>query len=174
MYEKYNYNSYFDSIYRKIVAKLLKLPKYRASWLLPNVKVSFRKIKINAPSSKITEMLRRFTYVREPTASIFQDRGVDPGPMDRTTDAFPGFVTESPLTPGRYEVLDKQLARAHKDAFYTLESRRYYVHHSRVYSRDVCTSSYASNDEKKTEREREKEGERGSQKKRQQESERRS
>lgn len=85
-----------------------------------------------------------------------------PGPWIEPT--FPGLVTESPLTPGRYEVLDKQLARAHKDAFYTLEPRRYYVHHSRVYSRDVCTSSYANNDEKKRERGREVEG-KGSQKK---------
>ncbi|KYN00977.1 hypothetical protein ALC62_08203, partial [Cyphomyrmex costatus] len=75
-----------------------------------------------------------------------------PGPwIEQPT--FPGLVTESPLTPGRYEVLDKQLARAHKDAFYTLEPRQYYVHHSRVYPRDVCTSSYASNAMRKREEE---------------------
>jgi len=75
-----------------------------------------------------------------------------PGPwIERPT--FPGLVTESPLTPGRYEVLDKQLVRAHKDAFYTLEPRWYYVYHSRVYPR-VCTSNYASNDEKKRGRNR--------------------
>lgn len=63
-----------------------------------------------------------------------------PGPwIERPT--FPGLVTESPLTPGRYEVLDKQLVRAHKDAFYTLGLERYYVHHSRMYPCDVCMSS---------------------------------
>lgn len=73
-----------------------------------------------------------------------------PGPwIERPT--FPGLVTESPLTPGRYEVLDKQLAGAHKDAFYTLEPRQYYVHRSRVYSHDVCTSNYANDEEKKKE-----------------------
>ncbi|KYM78992.1 hypothetical protein ALC53_10546 [Atta colombica] len=75
-----------------------------------------------------------------------------PGPwIERPT--FSGLVTESPLTPGRYEVLDKQLVRAHKDAFYTLEPRWYYVYHSRVYPR-VYTSNYASNDEKKRGRNR--------------------
>ncbi|KYN20127.1 hypothetical protein ALC57_07417 [Trachymyrmex cornetzi] len=95
--------------------------------------------------TEISEVFRWFAYVayvnrRHRSSSIV---ALTSGPwIERPT--FPGLVTESPLTPGRYEVLDKQLARAHKDAFYTLEPRQYYVHHSRVYPRDVCTSSYAS------------------------------
>lgn len=38
--------------------------------------------------------------VREPTASIFQDRGVDPGPMDRTTDV-PGSRNRIATDPGK-------------------------------------------------------------------------
>lgn len=37
---------------------------------------------------------------REPTASIFQDRGVDPGPMDRTTDV-PGSRNRIATDPGK-------------------------------------------------------------------------
>lgn len=105
--------------------------------------------------TEISKMFRWFAYVAYVNRRYRSSKivALTPGPwIERPT--FPGLVTESPLTPGRYEVLDKQLARAHKDAFYTLEPRRYYVHHSRVYPRDVCTSSYASNDEKKRGRNR--------------------
>lgn len=64
---------------------------------------------------------------------------------------FPGLVTESPLTPGRYEVLDKQLARAGTKTRFirsSLERGITYLHRSRVCTRrDVCTSNYANNDE---------------------------
>ncbi|TGZ55178.1 Uncharacterized protein DBV15_10971 [Temnothorax longispinosus] len=116
----------------------------------------FLAIELDAPiyTAKIFE-IPRWRRVRKPTARHRSSRivALTPGPwIERPT--FPGLVTESPLTPGRYEVLDKQLGpSAQRRVLYARASARYYVHYSRVYSRDVCTSNYANNDERERKKE---------------------
>ena len=93
--------------------------------------------------------------VRKPTASIFQDRGVDPGLVDRTADV-PGARNRIATDPGQVRGVRQTAGpSAQRRVLYARASAAYYVHHSRVYPRDVCTSSsYASNDEKKRGRNR--------------------